>query len=220
MDTRECECGCGETVTGINSNTRQPIRYRPGHGGRGKIKGDYRRGTWPDKATLELLIAEHGSLSGVARAIERSTSMVRYIINKRGIVFQPTGKSMPKSPNRFGWSGEDHAALILGGEIARKRDNADSPFDVLLGDQRIEVKTARPSLSGAPPGWTGWTFHVKRNQGKNDAYFCIGCNHDGLPVAYFLIPAEDMRGLSTLRIPTTVRSKWAKYEWRPPTSVT
>lgn len=221
MQTRKCQCGCGAEVVGTNSNTGKPILYRPGHSGRGKPRVDARhrafRATWPAREELERLLVEHGTVSGVARALGRPNSTVKHIIDRLGIDFRPTGNSMPESANRFGWSGEDHAALILGGTVARQRDNADSPFDVLLGERRIEVKTARPSLSGPGPGTLGWTFALARNRGKNDAYFCIGCNEDGLPVAYLMIPSSEI-SVSSLRIPVTMRSKWARFEWRPPTS--
>ena len=95
----------------------------------------------------------------------------------------------------------------------RVHDNRMNEYDLRWQGRRVEVKTAHPSLAGVPPS-LGWTFALGRNAGKNDLYFCIACAENGLPRAYFMIPPAAAPP-SILRIPLSLRSKWARYEWRP-----
>lgn len=139
---------------------------------------------------------------------------MRYIVKSLGVSYTPNGSAMPKSTARLGWNGEEHAAMILGAELARAQHFRDSPFDLFWHGLRVEVKTALPSLAGPPPGVSGWSFSIGRNAGKSDVFFCICCDEGGLPRAYFLLPASVMPA-STLRIPLSLRTKWIQYRWLP-----
>lgn len=105
--------------------------------------------------------------------------------------------------------------MLLGAE-SNRGSTANDDFDLIWHGKRIEVKTSRPVLAGAGPDWF-WMFNVARSQGKCDAFFCIGCSKDGLPRAYFFLPASVAPKVK-LSVPLTLRSKWAEYLWTPPAS--
>lgn len=174
------------------------------------------RALWPTKQEMKDLLAEHGTYKAVARALGRPYTTVVHIGKALGIEQnKPQAQAFPPGHVRFGWDGEEHAALLLGAELARNQTTRDSPYDLLWNGQRIEVKTARPS--GRPPN--AWLFRTDKNgrEGQSDYYFCVGCSPDGAPQTYFLLPTSDVPG-EMLKIPLSLRSKWAKYEWKSPTS--
>lgn len=216
-DVRLCACGCGRPVKGWNSRTQQPIQWRPGHAGRGRPRQTARqkaqRDRWPSREEAEEMLREHGTISGVARALDRPVATVRHILKTLGVdLGVPHANAMPRSTTKLGWEGEDHAALVLGAAVVRTQ-GGDDPYDLTWHGLRVEVKTARPTWASDPRA-LGWTFSIAHNAGKHDALFCICCAENGLPRAYFLIPA-DAAPAKMLRIPLSLRSKWARYEWRP-----
>lgn len=196
-----CECGCGEEVS-------PGRRFRPGgHNSRA------RRAAWPTKAELEFLLEQHGSGVAVARALGCGEWNVRHMCRQLGVIYVPHVQGRASKIAR-GWTGEQHAALLLGGQLVRVADPRANPFDVLVGDLRLEVKTSRPSTSSLKRDQVGWSFNVGHNRGKNDAYFLICCADNGLPIAYLLIPSHDAT-VTTIRFPVTMRGKWAPFLWRP-----
>lgn len=137
------------------------------------------------------------------------------IAHTYGITWRAEAKS-GSSQVHLGWSGEEHAALLLGAEIARESDPRDQPFDLLWNGARVEVKTARPSADGPSRPHLGWTFGIGHNDPEaSDLVFLIACAPDGMPLHYFLIPRADVGRRQTIRISGSLEGKWMQYEVRP-----
>lgn len=210
-----CECGCGTQLS--DRAVRLGCRFKHGHNRFGdkpfEALAAARRAKWPTKEQIEALLAQHGTLSAVAVILGRQHPNFRYICDQLGVEWQPHSRVMEDCPSGFGWSGEEHAALLLRGEVVRTPANRE-PYDVRWRGLRVEVKTARPSASGRDLDQWGWSFNVRHNRGKNDVYFLICCADNGLPAAYLLVPSEHVTQ-TLIRFPVTMRGKWARFLWRP-----
>jgi hypothetical protein len=200
-----CECGCGELVTHGS--------WKRGHSSRVKNPAAAKRDHWPSRAHVQELLDELGTVTAVAERLGRSRSNMLAIVHEYGIEHRPRGGRMVDCPNRIGWAGEEHAALLLDAEIVRGADPRAQPFDLLWRGQRVDVKTARPSANTGSK-IRGWTFNVTKGRGRCDVFFLIACGDEGIPIRYFLIPEQQV-DVGMIRIQETLSGRWARYQVQP-----
>ena len=107
----------------------------------------------------------------------------------------------------FGRKAELDALKMLPGSTDATCNNAQkSPYDLLWGNKRINIKASTIKDSGKNKRWAFTT--TQKN--KCDYYFCLGYNDKFCDIA-LLIPANKAPGC--ISVPVNYKSKWMEYAY-------
>lgn len=95
-------------------------------------------------------------------------------------------------------------------------DEWQSKVDFIVNGYAVDVKSAKRSLANSRYKSTRYAFHLRKQLEHADFYVCLGFSEDGsnLEVAY-LIPRDMIRGIVTLSIPASGKSKWNAFQVDP-----
>jgi hypothetical protein len=155
---------------------------------------------------------KHKNLKLAAEEIKIPWQTLYVRLRKAGEPVSGDKARFGSSKDRFSCKAESEFRRLVPSAMDNNADKWQSKHDFNVFDVKVDVKAARPKSFSKYTSIKRWAFSFKKQSMSCDFMCCFCYEENEEDYKILLVPSEMFRGLQSVSVSSTGRSKWLDFE--------